>query len=292
MNTPLPSCPGEGPRASVAAPQWRGELYLPATHGARVPAIVIMSSSAGVCDIRERFYARFFSGQGVAALVVDSFSPRGVSNTIADQSLVRNESLEADAYEAFAVLARNRRIDAGRIGILGVSKGGLIALHTSLSVRRQWFRRPQADFAAHMALVPPAHMQHRDARTTGRPVLILLAGRDDYTGTGAPLEYADRMRRAGNPDILTKVYPEASHAWELTGPPVFLENAENYSDCSLLVENDASLTDTRSRRRMTMDVFFRDRAQYMRLGAHAGGGTEELKRETASGLVRFFRACA
>jgi len=278
-------------REFLNASDWRAELYLPNGCGARVPAIVIINSSAGVCDIRERFYARFFSERGIAALVVDSFGLRGVTNTIEDQSLVPDQLLEADAYEAFELLARDHRIDADSIGIMGVSKGGQIALNTSLAVRRQWFHRPWADFAAHIALAPPAHMQQRNARTNGRPILLLLAERDDFTGVDAPMEYARRMAKAGNPRIRTRVYRGAHHAWELTGPVVFLEKAENYSRCHFLVEDDGSLTDRDTQRRMTLDVFFLKRSDYLYHGAHAGGGTEELKHDAAMEILNFFHAC-
>lgn len=291
MNTSAFCCKGEIHREPLVASDWRGELYLPNGCGGRVPAIVVINSSAGVCDIRERFYASFFSERGIAALVVDSFGPRGVTNTIEDQSLVPDQLLEADAYEAFELLARDHRINADSIGIMGVSKGGLIALNTSLAVRRQWFHRPWADFAAHIALVPPAHMQQRNARTNGRPILLLLAERDDYTGVDAPIEYARRMAKAGNPRIRTIVYPDAHHAWELTGPVGFLEKAENYSRCNFLVENDGSLTDTDTQRRMTLDGFFLNRSDYLYHGAHVGGGNEELKHDAAMGVLNFLHTC-
>ena len=155
--------------------------------------MVIMNSSAGVCDTRERFYARFFAEHGVAALVVDSFQDRGISETTTDQSRISDQEMERDAYEAYGFLASDPGIDARRIGIMGVSRGGLIALDTGLLARRRWFGRPERDFAARVALVPPAHLQQLDARTDGKPLLLLLAGQDDLTGVEAAHSYAARM---------------------------------------------------------------------------------------------------
>ena len=92
-----------------------GELYLPEKAAAGLAAVVIMNSSAGVCDIRERFYASFFAKSGIAALVVDSFSPRGIVETIRDQSRITDQDMERDAYAAFDYLAGDRRFDAARI---------------------------------------------------------------------------------------------------------------------------------------------------------------------------------
>ena len=266
-----------------------GELYLPRKRHAGLAAVVIMNSSAGVCDIRERFYARFLAQHGIAALVVDSFGPRRVVETIQDQSRITDQNMESDAYAAFDYLAGDPRFDARRIAIMGVSKGGQTAINTSLLARRAWFGRSAPDFAASIALVPPAHMQQRDARTDGRPLLVLLAEKDDYTGVVPVLEYAVRMRRTGSKAIKTVIYPNVHHAWELTGPPVWLAKAENYSHCLFFVEENAELTDASDGRHMTVQAFFRDRQRYCALGAHVGGGTASFKEEAAGAIVRFFQ---
>ena len=266
-----------------------GELYLPQKMDTGLAAVVIMNSSAGVCDIRERFYARFLAKSGIAALAVDSFSPRCIVETMRDQSQISDQNMETDAYAAFDYLAGDPRFDVTRIAVMGVSKGGQAAINTALLARRAWFGRSVPDFAARVAIVPPAHMQQRDARTDGRPLLVLLAEKDDYTGAAPALEYADRIRRSGNNDIRTVVYPNARHAWELTGPPIWLAEAENYSHCLLFVENNADLTDDANGHHMTMQEFFRNRERYRVLGAHVGGGTASLKAEAAGAIVQFLQ---
>ena len=263
-----------------------GELYLPQPQGAGLAVVLIMSSSAGLSDIRERFYARFFAQCGLAALVVDSFAPRGIVETMRDQSLISEQEMEADAYAAFDYLAGDERFDGGRIAIMGVSKGGLVALNTALLARRAWFGRRGRDFAASIALVPPAHMQQRDARLDGRSVLVQLAGRDDYTGLAPALAYAARLRESGA-RLASLVYPKAHHAWELTGPPQWLAEVENYSHCRLFVEDNAELADLAGGGRLTLAEFFANRERYCVLGAHAGGGTNLFKRQAALAIVRF-----
>jgi dienelactone hydrolase len=270
----------------VDIPGLSGELYLPGARAGKSAAVVILSSSAGVCDGRERFYARFFASRGVAALAADSFGPRGIKNTIEDQSLFRDEEMEKDAYAAFERLRADERIDAGRVAVMGVSKGGLAALNTALAARRRRFGGAERDFAAHISLVPPCHMQQRDARTNGRPILMLLAGGDDYTGTAQPLLYAERMRACGA-DVTVEVYPEARHAWELPGKAVWLASAENYSRCLFLIEDDGRITDARGGDTLTIAEFFRLRERYRFFGAHAGGGSGEFKLRVASDVLSF-----
>ena len=54
------------------------EIYWPAGQSV-VPAMVIHHGSGGISDQREGRYARELTAIGVAAVVIDSFSPRGVS---------------------------------------------------------------------------------------------------------------------------------------------------------------------------------------------------------------------
>jgi len=267
------------------------ELYLPDVGVGACPTVVILNSSAGVCDIRERYYARFFAASGVATLVVDSFAPRGIKETTTDQSQINDMDMERDAYAAFDFLAADPRFNTRHIAVMGVSKGGLAALNTALLARRRWFNRPPRDFYARVALVPPAHMQQRDARTDGQPLLILLAEKDDYTGTDGAVNYAARMIAAGNKAVRVKVYPGAHHAFERTGPPLYLAQAENYAHRLFLVEDDGAITDEDGRR-MSLETFFDRRGEYLTLGGHAGGGTEEFKECVATDILHYLAANA
>src|SRR5437899_11234495 len=114
------------------------ELWLPERSEQPSPCMVILTSSAGVQRHREHFYAQTLNEAGTAALIVDSFTGRGVRRTVADQTLVSAAQMEGDAFAALAVLRADRRIDPGRIGIMGVSKGGGAALNAAIAVRQRW----------------------------------------------------------------------------------------------------------------------------------------------------------
>jgi dienelactone hydrolase len=86
--------------------------------------MIIVSTSGGVMDYRETYYARELARNGIAGLVVDSFGPRGVKTTVDDQSLVTSWDMENDAFGALLRLGRDARISPDRIGIMGISKGG------------------------------------------------------------------------------------------------------------------------------------------------------------------------
>ena len=73
--------------------------------------MVLLTSSAGVQRHREHYYAQALNEAGIAALIVDSFTGRGVRRTVADQTLVSGAQMEGDAFAALALLRSDPRID-------------------------------------------------------------------------------------------------------------------------------------------------------------------------------------
>ncbi|MGV8732966.1 hypothetical protein ACV349_32975, partial [Pseudomonas aeruginosa] len=66
-------------------PVW-GTLYLPENLQGPVPAMVISHGSAGPQQKDVDRWVRLFNQIGMAAFVVDSFGPRGIANTMDNQS--------------------------------------------------------------------------------------------------------------------------------------------------------------------------------------------------------------
>ena len=211
-----------------------GILHRPAEPG-RHPAIVIVHGSAGVAEAREGFWARELSSFGMVALVTDSFSPRGVDSTTEDQSRVTTTQMLRDAYAALAFLAARAEVDEKRIAIMGMSKGGSVAL---LAADRQAQRDGRA-FAAHLPLYPACALQYRNPRPTA-PVLMLIGARDNYSGVKLCAGYAERLRAAGG-EVALKTYPGAHHAFDgdtMNPREFFLPRVQTYRDCAILIEDD------------------------------------------------------
>jgi dienelactone hydrolase len=254
------------------------------------PAMVILSSSAGIQRHRELFYAQALTRAGIAACVVDSFGPRGVRSTVIDQSLVTAFQMECDAHAALRQLRQDRTIDPARIGIMGVSKGGVATVNSALSVRRRW-RGIDETFALHAAICPGCVAQHRDATTTDAPMFFMLAEHDDYTPAHYAIAYAGRMRAAGNRQIRVKVY-KAHHGWESIGPVYHIARAQNFSGCPNLIEDDGRHFVPAADRVMTEAEYraWVREAGLLHYGAHAGGGTATLKQRATADLIAFLRS--
>ncbi len=263
-------------------------LHIPNDRPGPVPCMVILTSSAGVQRHREHYYADLLNAAGAAALIVDSFRSRGVRRTVADQSLVSAAQMEGDAFAALALLRGDRRIDPARIGIMGVSKGGVATLNAALAVRQRWRRDFPHLFDIHVALCPGATAQHRDATTHGRPMFLMLAAKDDYTPAELAIEYAERMRAAGNQQIRVKVYGSAHHGWESLGPVFDIKDAENWSCCRNIIEDDGRHFVPALGRALDEPAFQAwARRHCVTRGARAGGGTADLKQRASADLIAF-----
>ena len=95
------------PGAQRPAAMAQGELVLPpnAPADAKLPAVVLVHGSGGVYREEFTYWVKLLNEQGMAALVIDVFSPRGVKSTGEDQSLVPFAADTADAFAALGMLA-------------------------------------------------------------------------------------------------------------------------------------------------------------------------------------------
>ena len=214
-----------------------GHLYRPAAAG-KTPAVVLVHGSGGVTNAREGFWATELSQEGLTALVIDSFTPRGVSSTVEDQLRVSQAQMMRDAYAGLAYLARLAEVDATRIAIMGFSKGGGAAL---ISADRRT-RDAGLAFAAHIPLYPSCTTQYRNPQA-GAPMLILIGAEDNYTGVKACAQYVERMRAAGQP-VELKTYPGAHHGFDgdtMSPREFFIPRAQNARDCVVYIEDDGRM---------------------------------------------------
>jgi dienelactone hydrolase len=269
-------------------PYLQGECFEPQspTPANRRTALVIVPSSAGITDVRERAYAQFFAAHGLVCLIPDPFSMAGVTQCLNCQAAVPDTKMLCAARAAYAQLAARK--DVGNIGIMGVSKGGLAALHAAMAVPS--LPPFMGRFAFHLCLAPPASIQLRTLCTTGAPVLMLLGSKDDFTEAAPAQAYAQRML-AANPTLWLdcRVVAGAHHAWESRGAVRYLPDAERYAHCLFYWENDGSYTDSHTGRHLLAKDFWQELSQHATHGAHVGGGTDALFAWTCRTLLNFIK---
>lgn len=224
----------------------KADLYVPSGASGRLPAMVIHHGSGGATDHREYAYAREFTAMGVISIIPDSFTGRGVKDTVRDQLAVTTDEMVADAFEALRLAAQHPRIDPARIGIVGFSKGGAVAQRTALAAFAEKHLPGGPRFALHVPFYPSCNNHYRDLRGTGAPVHMLIGGADTYTGVQPCLELAEKLKAAGGA-IEAIVYPGGTHGWDGAGSRGWsIPAGENYSNCIFLEQADGSWTERSS----------------------------------------------
>ena len=186
--------------------------------GAKVPAMVLLHGGTGQGS-QDWYYARLLNQWGIAALAVDSFGGRKVSETIYDQAAVSEASIIADAYTALNMLSTDQRIDPQRIGVMGFSKGAGPALLASL----ERFRGKLADggnrFALHVAFYPWCGFSFLDEAATGAPVLVMSGVLDRVTPAELCTDLTERLKRDNaRLAVDMQVYPAGGHAFDYPHP--------------------------------------------------------------------------
>ena len=179
--------------------------------------MVIAHGSAGVQKKDIDRWVPFFNKLGIAAFLVDSYKPRHIDRTVDDQSLLDQSANDADALSALRLLATDPRIDRKRIGVIGFSRGGVVALDTAVNLIRKGVISDDTRFAAHIAFYPgcPTRFWSVPSPMTGAPIMMALAGKDNYTLPQPCIEYGNVMKAAGL-DVEVHVYERAYHDFDST----------------------------------------------------------------------------
>ncbi len=218
-----------------------GVLALPAgakaPGAAKVPAMVVVHGSSGVLKNDWDWAARM-NGLGYASFTIDNFTGRGIVETATDQSRLSPMADVAGALAALRLLATHPAIDAKRIGVIGFSRGGLVAVATALDPLRRAVIDGELRFAAHVGVYVGCGVSYISAQVDGSPMLMLLGGKDDYTPPGPCLAYADALRARGEP-VSAIVYPNAYHGFDSAGEPHWFPKPTTARKCSGQVDLDS-----------------------------------------------------
>lgn len=199
-----------------------GRLFLPAGASARqpVPAVVLVHGSGGISPGREMEYGALLAADGYAALVIDYYRPRGMTETtpyLTKTLGVTEFDATADAYAGLRALSSHPAIDPKRIAVAGFSYGGM-AVRIALDARVRAALAPDLPpFAAHVDYYGPCFQDFHVQHTTGAPLLSLRGGEDASNDLAACATREAQLRQAGS-EVSSVIYARAGHAWENRAP--------------------------------------------------------------------------
>jgi dienelactone hydrolase len=229
-----------------------GELRLPRPGTDRLPVVVLLHGSGGVSgNILD--WEQDLNAMGVATFVLDSFTARGIVNTLNDQAQLPRTSMIVDAYRALDVLAKHPRIDPTRIALMGFSRGGQGALYASLKRFQRLHGPVGQEFAAYIVFYPPCNTTFRDDEDVAdKPIRIFIGSADDYVPVASCRAYVERLKAKGKNVQLTE-YADAAHVFDGRSfkKPVKLEKAPTARRCELAEAENGVIVNVKTKQPFT-----------------------------------------
>ena len=229
-----------------------GELRLPRPGNDRLPAVVLLHGSGGVAGY-VLDWEQELNAMGVATLVLDSFTGRGIVNTNFDQSQLGRLAMIVDVYRALDVLSRHPRIDPTRIALMGFSRGGQAALYASMKRFQRLYAPVGQEFAAYIVYYPLCNTTyHEDEDVANKPIRIFHGSADDYAPVAPCRAYVERLKAKGK-DVQLTEYAGAGHNFNNRGlkTPVKLEKAPTTRRCACAEADNGVIINVKTKQPFT-----------------------------------------
>lgn len=224
------------------------DLVYPEKPGESLPAFVFMHGSSGPLFHHHR-YLELARELGFVTMQLDSFAARGIASTLGNQGAVTAAMMTIDVLRALDFLARQPRIDARKIVVMGSSKGAVAALYAAWNPIREKVTGG-LDYAGYILLYPLC-TAIEDGKVTANPVRVFIGDKDNWTPSAPCIRQAERMKTLGREWSIT-LYAGAYHAFD--APIQGIRNipfAYSMTGCSVALRADGYEYETASRYLLT-----------------------------------------
>lgn len=261
-----------------------GVLRIPRPGTERLPAVILVHGSGGIRPNID-YWAQQFNAMGIATFVLDDFSGRGIESVNADQAKLGRLTAIIDVYKALALLAAHSRIDPNRIAVMGFSRGGQVALYSSLIRFQRMYAAEGPGLAAYVAFYPNCTTRYlEDEAVAAKPIRLFHGTADDYNPLTPCRTYVERLRKAGK-DVQLTEYANVHHAFDNPAPqetPVLYPTWQTARRCTLEEASPGRIVNAETKQQFTwVDPC-------VELGPHLGYSEAALNASTQS-VKDFFR---
>ena len=259
-------------------PEMRQQIYgyfFKTERNARAPTLIYIHSSSGLYRRLLEQWIQPLNQEGYNVFVVDSFTPRRVATTTADQTQIFDYTMVVDAHRALQAIASRPDVDVARVGVMGGSKGGIVAYQTAYKEYRDAAQIGSLAFKLHLALYPTCNWNDWTSKYTEGQVVAFLGSADDFTPASLCVAHFERMNHSGG-RVKWIVYEGFHHGFDNGQGVRFIPNAATSRNCGVYVD----LADLKVKRRSDGSAIQDAAAHYAKCnerGAHTGGTPDQAK---------------
>ena len=181
----------------------------------KAPTVLIAHGCDGARLPVYREWARQISSWGYNAIVVDSYSKRGIGNTCNNTGaeILRQG---ADDLIKTAAWVQEQEWHSGKIGMIGFSRGGSVALtvaNQDLLLKGNVLKAGESSKVAAIVAYYPWCFKGSHTDKPNAPTLLLLGAKDDWT----PMSQCNIAAKT-DPNYQINIYPNAGHAFDMNYP--------------------------------------------------------------------------
>lgn len=223
----------------------KGRAYLFEPKGEWTSVVMASHGAQGV-DQRGFEYADALTKNGIAALVIDHWTPRGINMRSMNYSQATakggtTSSIAADAIWAAEFLKLNYP-QVKKWGLIGESMGAMAAIQLSKQRMADLFARKFAPrnftfpFAAMVGLYPACAERVKGERFTDVPFLIISGELDDHTLAKDCVSYEGWVNANGG-KLKTEIVNGAYHDFDAPHALEFRSRGQNVSKCLNIVDD-------------------------------------------------------
>jgi len=237
-----------------------GKLILP-KEGKNLPVVVTVHSSGGPSEFTSptQSWRKDFKNQllknNIGIFEIDNFTSRGAKSTGSNQGKVSVNAGELDALVAYKILDKHPRVDAKKLGITGLSRGGMAS---NMAVEKKYsdvILGEENYYKASLPMAPDCFNVAFDKPTpTPTKILFLLGGADDYTLAKFCVAYAEKMKKAGG-DVEVIVKEGWHHDFYTDFPPNRSADAVHFNKCEIYVPEGWVMNDDGFIHEKQTDIF-------------------------------------
>ncbi len=188
-------------------------------------AVVIVNSSAGAADTVMGALASGATRVGIAAVLLDTYTPRGIADTITNQGHLTYFEQFADIFAVLEAMRADPRFQGRKIALAGHSRGAILAYMAAFTEFQTYYEEPAPLFDAYVGLstdcLPTFQIPKLNA-----PLYLVSGQKDDWTPPGPCRRQIERLQKAQQPASMD-IIAGANHSFSSNG--VYLTGAIKFA---------------------------------------------------------------